>query len=81
MSSPEGCGCKTGIAADLARAGVTHLVAGDMGDGALRALSSRGIAVARGAAGSARRAAEAFAHGRITDSGTACADHGDECST
>ncbi|MGO8692770.1 MAG: NifB/NifX family molybdenum-iron cluster-binding protein [Rectinemataceae bacterium] len=80
MPSPEGCGCKSGIAADLAGAGVTHLVAGNMGEGAVRVLGARGIAVVRGAEGPARDAAEAFARGRITDSGTGCAGHGDECS-
>ncbi|HUW41701.1 MAG TPA: NifB/NifX family molybdenum-iron cluster-binding protein [Rectinemataceae bacterium] len=82
MASPEGCGCKSGIAADLARAGVTHLVAGNMGEGAVRVLGSRGIAVVRGAAGPVRAAAESFAKGSLADSGIGCAEHGHdhECS-
>ncbi|MFZ2782357.1 MAG: NifB/NifX family molybdenum-iron cluster-binding protein [Rectinemataceae bacterium] len=76
--SPEGCGCKSGIAAELARMGVTDLVAGNMGDGAVRALSARGIKVLRGASGPARAAAQAFARGELSDAGEACAGHGGE---
>jgi predicted Fe-Mo cluster-binding NifX family protein len=64
IPSPAGCGCKSSVAADLARAGITHLVAGNMGRGALRVLSSHGITVIRGASGPTRAAAEAFVKGR-----------------
>ncbi len=80
IPSLEGCGCKSGVAADLARAGVTHLVAGNMGEGAVRVLASHGIAVARGASGDAKAAAQAFLEGSLKDSGLGCAGHGDECS-
>jgi predicted DNA-binding protein (UPF0251 family)/predicted Fe-Mo cluster-binding NifX family protein len=73
IPSSEGCGCKSGVAADLARAGVTRLVAGNMGEGAVRVLASHGIAVTRGASGDARAAAEAFAKGTLADSGLGCA--------
>jgi predicted DNA-binding protein (UPF0251 family)/predicted Fe-Mo cluster-binding NifX family protein len=78
VPSPEGCGCKSGVAFELARAGVTHLVAGNMGEGALRVLSSHGIGVVRGASGDARAAALAFARGELPDSGLGCAAHGPE---
>jgi len=77
IASPQGCGCKTGISAELARAGVSHLVAGNMGEGAVRVLSSHGIKVVRGANGEARAAAQAFAQGTLKDSGTGCAEHAD----
>jgi predicted DNA-binding protein (UPF0251 family)/predicted Fe-Mo cluster-binding NifX family protein len=83
VPSPEGCGCKSGVAAVLARSGVTHLVAGNMGEGAVRVLASQGITAIRGASGSARAAAEAFAKGTLADSGTGCAGHGEpghECT-
>lgn len=82
IPSLEGCGCKSGIAAELARAGVTHLVAGNMGEGAARVLASHGIAVIRGASGDARAAAEAFAAGTLADSGLGCAphEHGHDCA-
>lgn len=75
VASPAGCGCRSGIGATLAKMGVTHLVAGNMGDGAVRALASHGISVTRGAAGNARAAVERFAAGNLADSGTGCAEH------
>jgi predicted DNA-binding protein (UPF0251 family)/predicted Fe-Mo cluster-binding NifX family protein len=75
VASPAGCGCKSGIGATLARMGVTHLVAGNMGDGAVHVLASHGISVTRGAAGDARAAVERFAAGTLADSGTGCAEH------
>lgn len=82
IPSPEGCGCKSGVASDLARSGVTHLVAGNMGDGAVRVLASQGITVTRGASGDARKAAADYAAGTLADSGLGCAahEHGHECS-
>jgi predicted DNA-binding protein (UPF0251 family)/predicted Fe-Mo cluster-binding NifX family protein len=83
IPSLEGCGCKSGVASILAKSGVTHLVAGNMGEGAVRVLGSQGIVVARGASGSAKTAAEAFAKGTLADSGLGCAGHGDpghECA-
>lgn len=78
IPSKEGCGCKSGIAVDLAAAGVTHLVAGNMGAGALRVLGSHGITVIRGASGDARMAVEAFVNGEIADSGVGCGGHSGE---
>jgi predicted DNA-binding protein (UPF0251 family)/predicted Fe-Mo cluster-binding NifX family protein len=72
---PEGCGCKSDIAARLARMGVTHLVAGGMGEGAVRVLNANGIAVVRGASGPAREAAAALARGELADGGSSCAGH------
>ena len=82
MPSPEACGCKSGIAAELARAGVSHLIAGNMGEGAVRVLSANGITVVRGASGDAKAAAQAFVDGTLADSGIGCAGHGEghECS-
>jgi predicted DNA-binding protein (UPF0251 family)/predicted Fe-Mo cluster-binding NifX family protein len=76
VESPDGCGCKSGIATSLARMGVTHMVAGRMGDGAVRLLKANGIEVTRGASGDARKAAELYAAGRLADLGTPCPEHG-----
>jgi predicted Fe-Mo cluster-binding NifX family protein len=80
IPSAGGCGCKSGIASVLARAGVTHLVAGNMGEGAVQVLGSQGIQVVRGASGDAREAALAFANGKLADSGVGCAVHAYEVS-
>jgi predicted Fe-Mo cluster-binding NifX family protein len=77
IPSADGCGCKSGVAGTLARAGVTHLVAGSMGEGAVRVLAAQGIDVIRGASGDARKAALAFVEGRFTDSGRGCEGHGE----
>jgi predicted DNA-binding protein (UPF0251 family)/predicted Fe-Mo cluster-binding NifX family protein len=74
--SPEGCGCKSNIAGILARTGVTHMVAGNMGEGAVHVLQAHGIEVVRGASGDARDAAARFAAGTLGDSGKPCAGHG-----
>ena len=76
VASPDGCGCKSNIGGVLARMGVTHLVAGNMGEGAVRVLTANGIAVTRGASGSAREAVQKFAAGTLADSGEPCAGHG-----
>ena len=75
IPSLEGCGCKSGIAVDLAAAGVTHMVAGNMGAGALRVLGSHGITVVRGASGDAHAAVQAFVEGKLADSGLGCSSH------
>lgn len=77
IPSPEGCGCKSDIARVLAEKGITHMVAGNMGDGAMNVLASHGIKVARGALGNTREAVKAFAEGRLKDSGLGCAAHED----
>jgi predicted DNA-binding protein (UPF0251 family)/predicted Fe-Mo cluster-binding NifX family protein len=73
IASPESCGCKSGLAGDLAAAGVTHIVAGNMGEGAARVLASHGMTVIRGASGDAEAAASAYASGELVDSGVGCA--------
>ncbi len=75
MAASAECGCKSGIAGELARSGVRTLVAGNIGEGAVRVLGSFGIAVVRGAQGRAKAAAEAFLAGTLTDTGANCAEH------
>ena len=80
--SPGGRGCKSGIGSELARAGVSHLVVGNMGEGALRTLTANGIAAVRGASGDAEKAALAFVRGEIVDSGVSCSgldENGKSC--
>ncbi|NNM68024.1 MAG: DUF134 domain-containing protein [Spirochaetales bacterium] len=79
IPSGESCGCKSGIAGVLAKAGVTHLLAGNMGEGAVNVVRSHGIQVVRGAAGAVRPAVEAFVAGGFQDSGRLCRDDGHSC--
>lgn len=76
LAAPAGCGCKSNIVSVLASKGVTHLLAGGMGDGAARVLGSHGIKVLRGVSGEVRTVAEKFARGEIADSGSNCHSHG-----
>jgi len=76
LVSPEGSGCKSGIASELARLGVTQVIAGSMGDGIYKILGSNGLSVVRGAKGDAREAARSFVNGMLKDSGVGCTEHG-----
>lgn len=82
LPSRQGCGCKSGIAPVLAEQGITMMIAGNIGNGAINVLASNGIKTIRGAAGGARPAVEAWLAGTLADSGETCSAHGDdhECS-
>ncbi len=81
VDSPDGCGCKTDIASVLAKGGVTLMLAGNMGEGAVRVLKANGIEVIRGAAGQARSVVDAWLAGSVKDSGVGCTAHeGHDCS-
>jgi predicted Fe-Mo cluster-binding NifX family protein len=73
--SPPGCGCKSNVAAILKQKGVSILLAGNMGDGAMNVLQRQGIQVHRGCSGDASKAVEAFLAGEWKDSGAGCAQH------
>lgn len=73
--SPEGCGCKSNIAAELRAKGVGVMLAGNMGDGAKRVLESNGIAVLRGCRGAVEQVVADYLAGRLADSGEGCRAH------
>jgi predicted Fe-Mo cluster-binding NifX family protein len=76
--SPPGCGCKSNIASILQQKGVSVLLAGNMGDGAMNVLQRHGIEVHRGCSGDAGKAVEAFVAGKWKDSGVGCSAHDSE---
>jgi predicted Fe-Mo cluster-binding NifX family protein len=78
LPSPQGCGCKSNIAGILQQKGVTVLIAGNMGDGALNVLTMHGIDVYRGNTGDVRHTVESFLLGKVSDSGEGCHNHGDQ---
>ena len=55
VKSPQGCGCKSDIASVLASDGVTVMLAGGIGGGAINVLNNSGIEVIRGCSGDAVR--------------------------
>lgn len=71
---PAGCGCKSTIIPDLATAGVTVMLAGNMGPGAAALIQDNGIALYRGVTGPARDAVEAFLAGKLSDQDLGCGD-------
>lgn len=81
IESPAGCGCKSNIAQVLAEKGVSLMLAGNMGEGAVQVLQNFGIQVIRGCSGELRTIAERYLSGDLTDSGAACHAHahGHEC--
>ncbi|OYO93983.1 putative Fe-Mo cluster-binding NifX family protein [Lachnotalea glycerini] len=79
VDSPEGCGCKSNIAQTLASMGVTVMLAGNMGDGAVNVLNSCGIEVVRGCSGNVKEVALAWLAGSVTDSGDSCHEHEHGC--
>lgn len=80
--SPQGCGCKSDIASVLKAKGVTVMLAGNMGQGALNVLTKYGIEVARGCFGSVSDVIDSYLQGKIKDSGEGCTQHDDahECN-
>jgi predicted Fe-Mo cluster-binding NifX family protein len=75
LTPPPGCGCKSNIVPQLARMGVSVMLAGNMGGGAVNVLASHGIQVVRGCAGNIREVAQAWLAGRVDDSGASCQSH------
>ncbi len=75
IPSPQGCGCKSNIADTLQQKGVTVMLAGNMGNGALNVLKSHGIDVYRGCLGDVHQLVEDFLLGKIGDSGEGCKSH------
>lgn len=75
IPSPTGCGCKSGVATMLREIGVTVMLAGNMGEGAMYKLSEEGIHVYRGCSGDIHNLILDFIEGNVTDSGLACHNH------
>lgn len=78
LPSPQGCGCKSNIASILQQKGVTIMLAGNMGNGALNVLNQHGIMVFRGCSGDVIQVAENYLNNKIEDSGIGCLQHSDD---
>lgn len=75
IKSEQGCGCKSNIASTLAQNGVTIMLAGGIGGGAINVLNNAGIEVVRGCSGNAVELAKQFIAGLVVDSGSSCQQH------
>ncbi len=79
ITSPAGCGCKSNIAQTLSEIGVKIMLAGNMGQGAVRVLNNSGIEVVRGCSGDVKVVALKWLDGSLTDSGDSCREHEHGC--
>ncbi len=79
FGSPESCGCKTNLANDLAESGVSVLLAGGIGKGAIQKLKTAGIEVFSGYSGNVKEVLEKWCKG---DKGNTyvCISHEHNCS-
>ena len=75
LTPPPGCGCKSSVIPQLASMGVSVMLAGNMGGGAVNLLASNGIRVVRGCSGNVRDVAQAWLAGQVADSGASCQAH------
>ena len=75
LPAPQGCGCKSNIVEILQEKGVSTLLAGNMGTGALNVLNRFGISVIRGCSGDINDVVEAYLKGEIVDSQESCSQH------
>ena len=75
VQSPIGCGCKSDIAGILKNDGVSLMLVGNMGHGALMKLNQHGIDVIRGCSGSVDELVNNYMNGEIQDSGESCEHH------
>ena len=75
IKSEQGCGCKSNIASVLSEQGVTIMLAGGIGGGAINVLNNWGIGVIRGCAGNASDIVKEYVSGKLVDSGVSCHQH------
>ncbi|MFA5780826.1 MAG: NifB/NifX family molybdenum-iron cluster-binding protein [Bacteroidales bacterium] len=75
IKSEQGCGCKSDIAKVLSENGVTIMLAGGIGGGAINVLNNWGIHVIRGCSGNAADIVKQYIEGKISDSGESCSQH------
>lgn len=75
VKSPQGCGCKSDIAQVLAAKGVTVMLAGGIGNGAIHVLNRSGIKVVRGCSGMPPVLVTQYLAGVLSDSGETCRHH------
>ncbi len=82
IESPQGCGCKSNIASILQQIGVSKMLAGGIGDGAVNKLSSHQIQTIRNCSGDATEQVCLYLSGEIKDGGKNCDshEHGHECN-
>jgi predicted Fe-Mo cluster-binding NifX family protein len=75
LESEQGCGCKSNIASVLVEHGVSVMLAGGIGNGAINVLNNCNIDVIRGCSGNTTDVINSYLNGEIFDSGESCSHH------
>lgn len=75
LNSPQGCGCKSNIASTLHNIGVTVMLAGNIGQGAINKLSESDIIVIRGCNGEVNDLTNRYLAGEVMDNAVVCDHH------
>lgn len=75
FAAPQGCGCKSDIASILANKGVSLMLAGNIGMGAINVLQSHDIDLVRGCDGKVTEVIKLYLSGKLLDSRESCANH------
>ena len=81
LQSPQGCGCKSNIAYDLAENDVRVMLAGGIGQGAINKLASQNIEVIRNCKGDVDELIQDYLAGNVTDGGASCGTHAHQSGT
>ena len=71
----DSCGCKSNIADTFLEMGISTMLAGNMGKGAVDSISSKGIEVVRGCKGDITNVVNEYLNDNIIDSGVVCFTH------
>lgn len=79
LESSENCGCKTNLAEELALQGVSILLAGGIGQGAINKLKAQNIKVLAGFKGTITEAVASWKNNKYQIDIPICVEH-DECS-
>ncbi len=75
VAKGHGCGCKSGVSSELSSDGVTVMLAGGIGGGAVKSFMGSGIEVLRGCSGDAGEVVSMYLSGQIEDRGSSCSKH------
>ncbi len=78
MDSPQGCGCKSNIASVFQQEGVTVMLAGGIGNGAVNILEEHGVEVVRNCKGDVSKLVAEYLAGKVSDGGSNCSGHGED---
>lgn len=71
---PSGCGCQSTVGLTMQAKGVSTLLVGNIGQGAINKMAEHGITVIRGCQGEVTDVLERWMKGEITDQNILC-DH------